>query len=273
MSPWWLVVCAAIFLIGLTKSGFGAGVGLMNVPLMFIATDHIPSLTSHAALGLMLPLLIVGDLIVVWQYRDQFDLTIVKRLIPGTLVGVVLGGLLLWTFEKQRKDIAAALINLEIGFESVLLVSLHWYRTWRRDYEGVFRPNRLRSFAVGSFAGVSSTIAHGAGPIISLHLLPQKLDRRLFVITCSLYFAMLNILKLPAFTLSHQFDVKNNAPVTFSLLFTPLVLVGAVAGYWLNKRMNDAIFSKIVYLATFLLGWYLLIDWGIKLAAIWKGQA
>jgi hypothetical protein len=33
MSPWWLVIFALVFLIGVTKSGFGSGVGLMIVPM------------------------------------------------------------------------------------------------------------------------------------------------------------------------------------------------------------------------------------------------
>jgi len=40
----------------------------------------------------------------------------------------------------------------------------------------------------------------------------------------------------------------------------PLLVVGAVLGFWLNKRMNDQAFSKIVYAVTFLLGLYILID-------------
>src|SRR5690554_3240142 len=69
---WWSVALLGIFLIGLTKSGFGAGVGLMVVPMMAIAMGNIPSRGSEAALGLMLPLLIIGDLIAVWQYRRLF---------------------------------------------------------------------------------------------------------------------------------------------------------------------------------------------------------
>ena len=61
------IVWLAVFLIGVTKSGFGSGVGLMIVPMMAIAMGHIPGRGSEAALGLLLPLLIIGDLIAVWQ--------------------------------------------------------------------------------------------------------------------------------------------------------------------------------------------------------------
>jgi hypothetical protein len=60
MSPWWALVALGIFLIGVTKSGFGSGLGLMVVPLIVIAMGGIPGQGSVAALGWMLPLLIEG---------------------------------------------------------------------------------------------------------------------------------------------------------------------------------------------------------------------
>lgn len=129
----WVVVCISITLIGVTKSGFGSGVGLLNVPMIVLAMKYTDR-GSQAALGLMLPLLILGDLIAVWQYRRMFvpqragerqpvpqpevgeppshgpatiepthpqvvthtGPQLIKALLPGTVAGVVLGGLLLW---------------------------------------------------------------------------------------------------------------------------------------------------------------------------------
>ena len=93
MSPWWLLVGFAVFSIGVTKSGFGAGVGLMIVPMTVVAMGHLPSAGgAGVTLGLMLPLLIVGDVIAVGQYRKLFDSKIVARLLPGTVIGIIVGG-------------------------------------------------------------------------------------------------------------------------------------------------------------------------------------
>jgi hypothetical protein len=68
-------------------------------------------------------------------------------------------------------------------------VSLNWYREWRaRHAPPAYQPTIGKSTAVGAFAGVSSTLAHAAGPIIALHLLPQRLERGVFVGTCAVYF-------------------------------------------------------------------------------------
>jgi hypothetical protein len=260
---WWAVIVVAVFLIGVTKSGFGSGAGLMIVPMTALAMGRLPGYGAEATLGLLLPLLIVGDVIAVWQYRHIFSMGIVKRLLPGTALGVVLGSLLLRWFVGQRKEVAEALVNIDVGFESVFLVSLHWYRVWRAKGElPPFRPSVWRSFAVGTFAGVSSTLAHAAGPIIALHFLPQRLDRRVFVGTCALYFGILNTAKLPAY---FQVGLFEQISLPFVGKFLPVVLLGAVFGFWVNKRIKDQLFSTIVYLIAFVLGWYILIKGVVQL--------
>ena len=113
------------------------------------------------------------------------------------------------------------------------------------------------STVVGAAAGASSTLAHAAGPIIALYLLPQRLDRQLFVGTCAIYFFILNTIKLPPYYLSGMFS-RDLTLLAARLL--PLVFAGAVFGAWVTRRMNDVLFSKIVYALTFALGWYLLFD-------------
>src|SRR5436190_2253145 len=145
---WWSIVILAIFLIGLTKSGFGSGAGLMIAPMTTFAIAHIPRFGADAALGLLLPLLMTGDFIALWQYRQLLSMKIVRRLLPGTIAGVVLGYLLLRWFLAQRKEVTEALVNLTIGLESVVLVLLHFYRVWRaRGQLPPYVPRILRSFS------------------------------------------------------------------------------------------------------------------------------
>lgn len=260
---WWILVCVAVLLIGLSKSGFGTGVGLLIVPMAALGMGHLPGRTEAAALGLLLPLLIMGDVIALWQYRDQFSMQIVKRLLPGTAIGLLIGAGLLWWFH-QHERLLGALVSAEIGFESVLLVSMHW---WRK-YKGVQNrtiPEPARGLTAGVFAGASSTLAHAAGPIIVMYLLPLGLDRRLFVGTTAIYFFLLNSAKVPFYFAAGMFS---HTEWQFTLSFAPLVLIGGLAGLWIVKRMSDRIFSQLVLITTFFLGWYLLITGVMKLMGI-----
>ena len=255
---WWAIICLAIFLIGVTKSGFGSGVGLMIVPMVAVSLDHIPGRSSTAVLGLLLPLLIVGDLLSVWQYFRLFEgpsspKKVIIRLLPGTLVGLVIGGWILWELDKQA-TLVAALMRIEIGLESIILVSLHWWRMWR-GMQGNLMPEPARSYLTGGFAAISSTLAHAAGPIMAMYLLPLKLDRQLYVGTSAVYFFILNTSKLPAYWVAGQFW---HADFHFTMRFLPLVVVGAIFGKWFNRRLSDRIFTNVVYFVTFTLGWYIL---------------
>jgi uncharacterized membrane protein YfcA len=261
MSFWWLVVFLAVFLIGVTKSGFGSGVGLMIVPMMAVAMGHLPGYDSAAALGLLLPLLILGDLQAVYQYRRLFSLRIVKHLLPGTVAGLVLGALLLWWF-RSHQALAGALIRVEIGVEAIVLVSLHWWRQYR-GVQVKLLPEPLRSHLTGAFAGVSSTLAHAAGPIIAMYLLPLRLDRQVFVGTGAIYFFGLNTAKLPAYFAAGMFG---QISLPFVAKFLPLLVAGGVFGFWLNRRMSDKVFTRVVYVVTFGLGWYCLVDGAVALA-------
>ncbi len=261
---WWALICFAVFFIGITKSGFGSGVGLLIVPMTVVAMSHTPY-KAEGALGLLLPLLIVGDLVAIWQYRHLFSMTIVKKLLPATAVGVVIGSAMLWWFGTHQQKVAEALIKTEIGLESVALVGLHFYRVYRGQRE-LYVPKRWHNHVVGGTAAVSSTMAHAAGPIIALYLLPQRLDRQLFVGTCAIYFGILNNAKLPGYFFAGQ---MNLGLFWLSIRLLPLVLLGAVAGFWLNKRMTDRIFSNIVFTITFALGGYLMYAGTTTLLEMW----
>ena len=269
MSWWWLLVGVAVFLIGVSKSGFGAGVGLIIVPMAVVAMNHLRA-GPEAALGLMLPLLIIGDVIAVWQYRKLFIGRIVMRLLPGSILGILIGGYLLALFHNKPANLLTAFVEIEIGMESVVLVGLQAYRAWRMGHLPKFHPSIVRSTAVGTFAGISSTLAHAAGPIIALHLLPQRLDRQRFVGTCAFYFFIVNSAKVPVYVAGHQF--RSQMLHVIAIVF-PLVPIGAALGFWLTRKMSDRLFSQIIYAATFCLGFYLLYLGFGNLHMQWRSTA
>lgn len=259
MLPW-LIICFAVFLIGVTKSGLGAGLGLIVVPIVAISLDHTDR-GSAAALGLLLPLLISGDLISIYQYRKLFDFRLIRSLIIPAAIGIALGSGLLWLIHEQNARLIEALVRLEIGFESAFLVTLVWWRQYRGD-EHKLLPEPLRSWIAGTYTGISTTLAHAAGPVVAMYLLPLKPDRRAFVGTTALFFAMANTAKLPAYYFAGQF---RHAELAFTARFLPCVLAGALFGFWLNKRLTDTSFLKFIYVATFAIGIYLIADGTLKL--------
>lgn len=267
--PAWLVVGFAITLIGITKSGFGGGMGLIVVPITALAFGRM-GLKEDGALGLLLPLLLTGDLVAITQYRKLLDARLLKRLAVPTLFGVGVGSLLLFAVRRiggYSEALASAIIRGEIGAESVVLVSLHYYARWR-SVERKLLPEPLRSWLAGGYSGASSTLAHAAGPVIALYLLPLKLSREAYVGTAAVYFAGLNAAKLPFYFLAGMFK---DISLGFALAWVPCVIVGAVFGKLMVRHVNDKVFMNIVYGTTFTTGLYMLGDAVWRLVMIVRG--
>ncbi|MFT3789022.1 MAG: sulfite exporter TauE/SafE family protein [Tepidisphaeraceae bacterium] len=258
LSPW-LLICFAIFLIGLTKSGLGAGMGLIVVPLTALGLGHT-SRGSEAALGLLLPLLIAGDLMSVWQYRRVFSFQLVKPLMLPTAIGIGLGSGLLYLIHQQNAQLIGTLMRLEIGLESVVLVGLSWWREFR-GLQHKLLPEPLRSWLSGLFTGVSTTLAHAAGPVVAMYLLPLKPQRQVFVGSAAVFFFLANTAKLPTYILAGQFA---KAEPSFIVKFLPLVVAGALVGFYLVRRMTDSGYLKLINVATFVIGVYLVIESTMK---------
>ncbi|MEZ5861019.1 MAG: TSUP family transporter [Geminicoccaceae bacterium] len=83
----YLAAIPAVLIFGISKGGFGGGLGIAAVPLMAIVVSP-----SRAA-GILLPLLVLMDLIGLWAYRRHWDRRVVKVMLPGALLGILLGGL------------------------------------------------------------------------------------------------------------------------------------------------------------------------------------
>ncbi|MEP4194592.1 MAG: TSUP family transporter [Aliishimia sp.] len=72
-SAFYVVSILSILLTGISKSGFGGGLGVMSVPLMslFVAPQF--------AAAVLMPILLAMDILIVWRYRRTWD----RRIIVG----------------------------------------------------------------------------------------------------------------------------------------------------------------------------------------------
>ena len=241
----WLILYACAGLIGLTKAGFGGGTGLLITPLLaMLATD-----VKTEALGLMLPLLSATDIASLFYYWKRWDTKNVVRLVPGALVGILVGGFLLHSLNTFYLKKLIGVIAL--GF-AILQIT--------RDYilrsKSAYRPAWWHGIFAGFGIGLTSTLAHIGGPITLMFLLPQKLSNRTFVGTTTAIFFCVNLAKYPAYISQGMFT---RTTLTQDAMLLPMIIVGVLAGIYLNRRVSSKWFTRIILVSVFVSGIKLLL--------------
>src|SRR5690242_18100068 len=82
------VIALLGFMIGFAKGGFN-GLGALLTPILALV------LPVASAVGVLLPMLMVGDVFAVYMYWREWDLDLVKRMLPAGIVGALVGTFLL----------------------------------------------------------------------------------------------------------------------------------------------------------------------------------
>lgn len=239
-----LLAIIAVLFIGLSKAGFGGGLGILTTPLCAFAFG------PQYALGILLPLLCAGDGFSLHQYWRKWDVRNLWFLLPGVVIGVLVGVSLFKRFSPRQ-------LNFIIGLIAVCFVLFHLTKEKLLRARARFSPSYGTGIPFGIGAGITSTFAHGAGPVVTLFLLPQKMVKEIYVGTNVLVFTWINWIKFPFFVGNGQIT---GASMKASLAFLPLVPIGVWLGVWLNRRIPDQHFRWFIYFFTFLAGLQLMFD-------------
>ena len=232
----------AVALYGLSKGGF-SGVGLLSIPLMALVMSPV------TAAAIVLPVLLVQDAYTVYAFRNTYDRTTLGYILPGGALGIVLGTL-------TAAYVTDSVIRVAVGLLAVGFSLNAWFGA--KAAAGAVRPhNRLAATALGTAAGYSSFVIHAGGPPYNVYALPRVSSRDLFVGTSAIFFALANLVKVPLFLSLGQLSIEN---LYLSAVLMPFAIAANMAGIWLVKRVPTALFYRIIYGLTFLIGLKLLAD-------------
>jgi uncharacterized protein len=225
---WTLAVIAAMG-IGISKSGL-PGVSLLHVVLF---AQLFPGLRST---GVVLPMLIVGDVGAVLLFRRHAQWNHVFRTLPPALVGVGIG----WACMQAWPGLNW---NPVIGGIVAGLAVLQLVRNWRPDLLSDMPHARGFAWTMGLLAGVTTMVANAAGPVMGLYLLAVALPKDAFVGTSAWFFLLINVLKVP---FSAQLGFIEPATLTFNALLIPLILSGLFLGRALVAKVPQKVFDTLI---------------------------
>ena len=226
----WLAVLAAAVLTGLAKT---AVPGLASIAVALYALV----LPAKESTGVMLVLLLVGDVLAVWAYRRDADRALLARLVPSVVLGVLAGAAFLrWSTQDQtRRGIGVVLLAL--GARTVFQ-----RQRGRRGRASV--PVRT---AYGALAGFTTMVANAGGPVTSMYFLACRFSVAAFLGTTAWFFFAVNLVKLP-FTVS--MGLIRPEHLALDLALAPVVVLAALAGRRLAARLPLRVFEPLVIATT-----------------------
>ncbi len=231
----------AVLLLGVSKSGFGAGFGSLAVPMMALAV------TVPQAAAILMPVLLVMDLLGMAAFRKDVDRALLKFLLPFGLAGIALGTLLF-------RALDARVVAGVVGLVTLLFLAQRLLFPPRADSPP---PPRWLGAILTVTSGFTSFIAHAGGPPINAYVIPLKLKPVLFTGTMAFFFFFVNIAKWVPYAWLGLLDWRNMAT---SLALLPFAPIGVWVGVRIAHRINQVLFYRMVYAGMFLTAVKLLWD-------------
>ncbi len=240
MSPVEILLIAIVAsLIGLSKGGMGAVLVVLTTPLLSLAFP------VKSAISMTLPLLIIADVFALYAFWRKWDMAYVQSMLPAAVVGVVIGSVLLAVLPDLALRRIMGLFTL-----AFVVYRLLQPRLARLSYTS--RP--WHAPLAGGISGLGSALANTGAPPYTVYMLLQKVNPLAFAGTATLFFAIINALKMPGLIVSGIFDWQLFLATLWVVPLIPLLIfAGRYMVVRINYRAFDTLMLVLLTLASFIL--------------------
>ena len=245
LDPWaWAALGVAAVVIGISKTALPGG----SILAIALFAAVLPARTSTAA---TLLLLMVGDVFALLAYRRHAHWPTLLRLAPAVVAGLLLG----FAFLALTGD---GVVRRAIGVILLLMIAVTLWRRWRQaraQQEAAARGGALLAGVYGTLGGFTTMVANAGGPVMSMYFLATRTPVQVFLGTSAWFFAIINVIKVPFLAGIGLFT----GPVLLTdAILAPLVVLGALVGVRVARRLDQRLFDRIVIALTVLGAVYLL---------------
>ena len=236
-----LAALPAAFLVGLSKGGLPI-VGMLGVPILALVVSPVQ------AAGLLLPIYVVSDWFGLWAYRREYDRRNLAILIPGAIAGIGIG----WATASAVSEAAVTLLVGLVGLAFVV------DRATKRGQGGPARPADVgRGLFWGAVCGFTSFVSHSGGPPYQVYVLPQRLSKMVFAGTSTIFFTVVNAVKLVPYAALGQLSVANLEKVA---ILVPAAVAATLFGVRLTRLLPERTFFRLVLIALAVISVKLVVD-------------
>lgn len=241
-SDFYVFAIPAVLIAGISKGGFGGGIGMVSTPLLAMSVSPLQ------AAAIMLPILIVMDILGLIAYRRKVDWQIIRTMVPGAVIGILLGWYTATYVSEEAIRFLVGVIAVSFALSQIIAEMRNVHRTGR---------NRFAANFWGLVAGYTSFVSHAGGPPYQAYSVKLKLEPVLYAGTSVVFFSIVNAVKVVPYFALGQFSTEN---LSQSAVLLPIAAIGILAGIWLVKRVNRELFYRITYAAMLLIGCKLIWD-------------
>lgn len=229
-----LLIFIGIF-IGLVKGGVTGPIGGAVILPLLSQTMTVPQ-----AAGITLPLLIVGDIFAMRFYWREWDMSLIRRLLPAAVVGIIIGLFLL----VSLPDLALRRI---LGIFTILAIIFKLTSDSLRSVE--YKPQGWHGYLAGFTSGLTSALANLGGPPMTAYLLLQKLQPTTYVGTMTLFFFVVNLIKVPGYLSEGVIHIPTLISIAWVM---PLIPIGVWIGRWAIGKINRLWFERAMMVLLFI---------------------
>jgi uncharacterized membrane protein YfcA len=229
-----MIALVAAFCIGIAKAGF-SGISMVSVVLLADVYG------AKASVGLALPLLIAADLMAYPAFLKHGSWKPVWKLLPATLVGLLLG----WWLLGEINDTVARRV---IGGCVLLMVAIQAFRKLKPVFFDTLADSHGFGLSAGAMGGFSTMLANAAGPVIQLYFLTRRLPKMEMIGIGARFFLLVNLIKVP---LNARLALITQESLWENAKLLPGVFAGILIGRWLIGRVPQAAFEWMIVLFSF----------------------
>ena len=237
-----LIFAVVGLLIGLSKGGLGGPVPVtLCVPLLTLI------ISAQEAVGLVLPLLLFADIFALYFYWKQWDSRYLRLMLAPGLIGVFCGLSVLEGIDAVAlKRIIGGLTLLALAFKII---------SGRLNFLA-YRPQNWHGWLGGWASGFGSALANvGAPPFTAYLLMQPAMTPRSFVGATTVFFAIINLIKLPGFIAIGILDMPKLLDIGWVFILIPIAVA---VGRSLITRINRRTFEWVMMIPLLLLSLSLL---------------
>jgi uncharacterized protein len=230
----WTVAVLCGILVGISKTGL-SGASILIVPLMAELFGGKPSA------GLVVPMLVIGDIFGVFYYHRHAEWGHVLRLLPWTFCGIT-GGVVFGRMVSDRQ------FTMMVGAITLISITIMFVQELRRSGSETVPQRRWFSALMGLAGGFATMVGNAAGPVMAVYLLSMRLPKNVYIGTGAWFFFIVNLSKIPL----HLFFWNTITPATmlFDLLLIPAIAAGAVLGFHAVKFIPERPYRIVIMVMT-----------------------